>query len=57
MQQATDNAARLYSPDSEQCVIGALLIDRDAIDRIGRLRPEHFYAEAHRLIFSEVVSM
>ncbi len=57
MQQAIEQAERLHSQHAEQCVIGALLIDRDAFDRIGRLRPEHFYAEAHRLIFSEVVSM
>lgn len=48
---------RLHSQDSEQSIIGALLLDPESIDSIGSLRPEHFYDEAHRLILSEIMSM
>lgn len=43
--------------ESEQSVIGALLIDNDAIDRIGDLRAEHFFRGDHRTIFAQVVEM
>lgn len=49
---------RLHSPDSEQAVIGALLLPgSNAVDRIGQLKPGHFFAEAHRIIFGEIVAM
>jgi replicative DNA helicase len=38
----------------EQSVIGALLVDNDAIDRLGELRPEHFYRYDHRIIFEYI---
>lgn len=46
-----------HSTESEQSVIGALLLDNDSIDRIGDLRPEHFYRSDHRSIFTEIVDM
>lgn len=50
--------ARLHSPDSEQAVLGALLLPgSSAVDRIGQLKPGHFFTEAHRLIFSEIIAM
>lgn len=50
--------SRLYSHDSEQAVLGALLIPgADAVDRIGQLKPGHFFSEAHRVIFAEIMSM
>lgn len=43
---------RLFSAESEQAVIGGLLLAPEkALDRIGALRPHHFYTEA-RLISS-----
>lgn len=49
---------RLHSADAEQSVLGALMIPgSDAVDRIGKLRPGHFFTEAHRVIFAEIVSM
>lgn len=39
---------------AEQSVIGALLIDNDALDRIGDLTPEHFYRHEHKAIFAEI---
>lgn len=49
---------RLHSPDSEHAVIGALLLPgSNAIDRIGQLKPGHFFSEAHRIIFGEIIAM
>lgn len=42
---------------AEQSVLGALLQDNDAIDRIGDLQPTHFYRGDHRLIFEEIVKL
>lgn len=41
--------------EAEQSVIGALLRDNGAVDRMGDLRPAHFFREDHRMIFSEVI--
>lgn len=50
--------ARLHSNDAEQSVLGALLLPgSNAVDRLGNLKPGHFFTEAHRLIFSEIVAM
>src|SRR5437764_8912371 len=46
-----------FSNESEQSVIGALLLDNDAIDEIAELRAEHFHRADHRLIFSTVREM
>ena len=49
---------RLHSQESEQSVLGALLLPgSNAVDRIGRLKPGHFFSEAHRIIFGEIVAM
>ena len=40
--------------EAEQSVIGALLLDNDAFDRIGHVRPEHFYRHDHRIIFETI---
>ena len=48
---------RLHSLESEQSILGALLLDPQSIDSIGSLRPEHLYDEAHRLILSEIMAM
>lgn len=42
------------SLESEQSVLGALLTDSDALDRIADLKTEHFYRHDHRLIFTEI---
>lgn len=42
-----------HSIPAEQSVIGALLRDNDAVDRIGDLRAEHFYLGDHGIIFAE----
>ena len=40
-----------HNLQSEQSILGGLLIDGNAIDRIGELVEKDFYSEAHRLIF------
>jgi replicative DNA helicase len=44
-----------HSVEAEQGVIGALLRDNDAVDRIADLRAEHFYLADHALIFRELM--
>jgi replicative DNA helicase len=44
-----------HSIEAEQAVIGALLLNNDAIDRIGALKAQHFYREDHQAIFAEIV--
>lgn len=46
-----------HSIEAEQSVLGALLQDNDAIDRLGDLRSEHFYRGDHRTIFAAIVDM
>lgn len=41
--------------EAEQSVIGALLMDNDAVDRITDLKAEHFYRHEHREIFAEIL--
>ncbi|SAK48273.1 DnaB domain-containing protein [Caballeronia hypogeia] len=52
MQRAVPHAV-----EAEQSVIGGLLLDGDAIDRIGDLRAEHFFRADHRAIFAQVVEL
>lgn len=44
----------IYNKDAEQAVIGALLIDNDAFDRLDGLKPEHFYQGDHQAIFKSI---
>lgn len=43
-----------YSMEAEQSVLGGLLIDNNAIDRLGELVESAFFSEAHRLIFRAI---
>lgn len=43
-----------FNREAEQSVLGALLLDNNAIDRIGDLKVEHFYIGDHRAIFAEI---
>lgn len=52
LQRATPQAV-----EAEQSVIGALLGDNDAIDRVGGLRVEHFYRGDHRAIYAEITGL
>ncbi len=47
-----------HSDDAEQSVLGAIMIDRDAIVEVaGFLRPEHFYNDPNGNIFSAMLSL
>lgn len=46
---------RIASVEAEQAIIGNLIRDNDAIDRITDLRTEHFYMAEHRTIFAEIL--
>jgi replicative DNA helicase len=50
-----NNATKMppHSLEAEQSVLGALLRDNDAVDRLGDLRAEHFYLSDHAAIFRE----
>lgn len=52
-----DATNRLVSNEAEQFVIGALLLDNEAVDRIGDLRAEHFYGYEHRQIFTAILKL
>jgi len=45
-----------HNIEAEQSVLGALLLDNDAIDRTGDLQAEHFYRGEHRLIYAELLA-
>lgn len=40
---------------AEQAVLGALMRDNDALDRISDVQPEHFYRHDHRLVFEALL--
>ncbi|MBW9334563.1 replicative DNA helicase [Herbaspirillum sp. RU 5E] len=51
-----EKSIELFNLQAEQSVLGALLLDNDAFDRMGDLRAEHFYRADHRIIFSEILA-
>jgi len=47
-----------HSDEAEKSVLGACLIDKDAIIDVAEfLRPEHFYSDAHGDIFKAILSL
>ncbi len=46
-----------HSVEAEQSVLGALMLNNDAMDRIAEVRPAHFYRYDHRLIFGAVTKL
>lgn len=48
------NKDRTVVNEAEQFVLGALILNNDAIDRLGDLKAEHFYRAEHRSIFAEI---
>jgi replicative DNA helicase len=47
----------LWSVESEQAVLGGLLLDNNAFDRIAGLEPAHFYRLDHRQIYSRILGL
>ena len=50
-------SAELFHVESEQSVIGSLLIDPKSFDRIDFLAESDFYREDHRIIFRHIALM
>jgi len=47
-----------HSEEAEACVLGAILIDKDAIVAVAEfLRPEHFYEESNGLIYQALLDL
>ena len=47
-----------HSTEMEKSVLGALLLDRDAVVAVVEfLRPEHFYEDKHQNIFSAIIDL
>ncbi|MBQ9514910.1 MAG: replicative DNA helicase, partial [Ruminococcus sp.] len=48
-----------YSPDAEQAVLGAILLDEDALARAAEILPsaDYFYIATHRTIYSTMLRM
>lgn len=46
----------LFSLRAEQAVLGSLLRDNNAVDRIASLEAGHFYRADHRMIYEEIIS-
>lgn len=48
-----------YSPEAEQSVLGAILLDSQCMDRIAEIipKPEYFHLANHRLIYSAMLEM
>ncbi len=53
-----DKGVPPHDMDAEKSVIGALLIDKDAIIKVVEfLRPKHFYRTAHQLIYESILNL
>lgn len=47
-----------HSDEAETCVLGSILIDKDAIVTVAEfLRPEHFYKEVNRLVYKAILQL
>jgi len=47
-----------HSLEAEQSVLGGLLLDNDAADRVGDVIADaDFYSEAHRLIYHHIIGL
>ena len=44
----------LHNLEAEQSVIAAVLLDNDCLETFTRLKPSHFYAPAHRIIYEAI---
>lgn len=48
-----------YSPEAEQAVLGAILMEPEAIARVAEILPksEYFYVSTHKVVYSAMLSM
>ncbi|QMV32382.1 replicative DNA helicase [Ralstonia phage Hyacinthe] len=54
---ARDDFATPQSIEAEQSILGALMLDNDAIDRVDGLAREHFYRADHAAIFGVICEL
>lgn len=47
----------LHSVEAEQAVLGSLLLENEAIDRIDGLDAAHFWRDDHRVVFSAIMRL
>ncbi|MEZ7780483.1 replicative DNA helicase [Cupriavidus gilardii] len=47
----------LHSIEAEQAVLGGLLLDNNAVDRINGLEPAHFYRADHREVYGQIIRL
>lgn len=58
VRKTTQTGVPPHDLEAEKSVLGAILIDRDAIVKVVEfLRPRHFYKDAHAKIFEAVLSL
>lgn len=41
-------------PDLEEAVLGAVMLEKPALAQISYLKPQHFYVEAHKVVFEAI---
>src|SRR4030042_2219030 len=47
-----------HSEEAEGCVLGSLLIDKDAVVTVAEfLRPEHFYSQINGIIYQAILDL
>ncbi|MBQ9742919.1 MAG: replicative DNA helicase [Ruminococcus sp.] len=48
-----------YSPEAEQAVLGAVILEPDCIGRVAEIitKPDYFHISLHRLIYSTILTM
>ena len=44
----------IHNLEAEQSVIASVLLDNDCLETFTRLKPSHFYAPAHRIIYEAI---
>jgi len=47
----------IHADEAEQAVLGGLLLNNDAVDQLGNLKAEHFFAQLHHQIFCQVLDI
>src|SRR5205085_4248468 len=46
------------APDLEEAVLGALMLEKNALTAVIEfLRPDHFYVEAHKIIYEAIIDL
>ena len=57
MNNVIENEQRDMVAEVEQSILGALLVDSKAFDKVGFLREEHFLTKQHRQIFTAIARL